>query len=590
MILFIDNAESILDPQGTDSQEIYSLVGELSRFENICLGITSRITTVPPHFKRPTIPTLSMESACEIFYTIYDHGGRSDIISDLVKRLDFHALSITLLAITASHNVWDYDRLAKEWNTHRVGVLRIDHRESLAATVELSLTSPTFRQLAPPPKFHKLIASPSFSKIIPSPILHKFPPSARELLEVVAFFPQGLDEKNLDWLFPMVPDREIIFDKFCVLSLTHRNDGFITMLAPIRDYICPRDPKSSPLLCAIKDRYFTRLSVHIDIDEPGFGEAQWIKSEDVNVEHLLDVFTSIDPSARKIWKVCRHFMQHLYWHKPRQTALGPKIEALPDGHRYKAKCLFELSKLFELVGNHAEQKRILTHTLTLETEKGNDFRIAETLSLLSDVNRVLSLPGEGIQQAEEALEIFKRLGNTPGQANCLKNLTLLLLDNEQLDSAENTALRTIELLPEKGQDFLLCGSHHLLGVIYRRKREKERAIDHFETALRIASPSNWQDILFWIHYDLSLLFLTEDELGGANTHIEQAKSHAADDTYLMGHAMNNQARIWHLQSKEEDARSEALRALEIYEKLGAARDAEDCKDLLQEIGQGMESQ
>jgi hypothetical protein len=272
--IVIDNAESVLDPQGTDAHEIYAVVNELCQFKTICLFLTSRITTIPRHFKRPDILTLSMEAARDIFYSIHGKGGRSRIIDGLLRRLDYHALSITLLATAASHNVWDYNRLAKEWDAHRVQVLQTDHNESLAATIELSLASPTF---------------------------HKLGPDARNLLGVIAFFPQGVDERNIDWLFPTISDRKNIFNKFCVLSLTHRTNDSITMLAPIRDYLRPQHPKLSPLLCATKDRYFTRLSVDVNPGTPGFGEAEWIKLEDVNVEHLLDVFTSIDTNTDDIW-------------------------------------------------------------------------------------------------------------------------------------------------------------------------------------------------------------------------------------------------------------------------------------------------
>lgn len=110
-----------------------------------------------------------------------------------------------------------------------------------------------------------------------------------------------MDERNLNWPFPAIPDGKSIFDKLCALSLTHHSNNFITMLALIRDYLCPQDPKSSPLLCAIKDRYFARLSVHISLNKLEFSGARWIVSEDVNVEHLLDVFGSIDADAGDIW-------------------------------------------------------------------------------------------------------------------------------------------------------------------------------------------------------------------------------------------------------------------------------------------------
>jgi hypothetical protein len=103
-----------------------------------------------------------------------------------------------------------------------------------------------------------------------------------------------------------------------------------------------------------KGCYFTRLSFPVDPGKPGFEEAQWITSEDVNVEHLLIVFTSIDADSDDVWDACAHFMSHLHWHKPRLTMLGPRLEGLPDDHCSKPGCLFKLSRLFGSVGNLAE--------------------------------------------------------------------------------------------------------------------------------------------------------------------------------------------------------------------------------------------
>ena len=306
MLIVLDNAEAILDPQGATGREINAVVEELNEFSNICLCITSRITTVPPDCKTIRIPTLSMEAAREAFYHVYQQDGRSDSVNNILVQLDFHPLSVTLLATVAHQNLWDGNRLARAWQQHKTGLLRTGCNESLASTIELSLASPTFRNLGP---------------------------DARSLLEVVAFFPQGIDEQNLKWPFPTLPNRTTIFDTFCILSLTYRDNGFITMLAPLRDYLRPRDPMSSPLLRTTRDHYFNRMSVKLARNTPAFRESRWIVSEDLNTEYLVDIFTSIDPNALKAWEACADFVKHLYFHKPRHTILGQKIQDLPDDHQ-----------------------------------------------------------------------------------------------------------------------------------------------------------------------------------------------------------------------------------------------------------------
>ena len=435
-------------------------------------------------------------------------------------------------------------------------MLDAQNDNSLAATIELSLASPLFRQLGP---------------------------DARSLLEVVAFFPQGVDENSLDWLFPTVLDITNIFNRFCTLSLTYRNDGFVTMLAPLRDYFYPKDPNSSLLLRAVKEHYFSRMSVDFDPNNPGFAKTRWITSEDVNVERLLDIFTTIDASSTGVWEACSKFVEHLYWHKPRLTILGPKIEGLSDDHSFKPHCLFDLARLFDRIGNQVECSRLLTRTLELWRERGSESMVAQVLRYFSDVNRQMGLREEGIEQAKEALAIYEKLGNTTFQAECLVNLAHLLQADKQLDAAEEAASRAINLIGEKGNQFLLCKSHRALGEIYRSKGETEKAISHFETALEIATPFNWQDVLFSIHYSLAMLFCDNGRLEDAQAHIELAKPHTTNNPYFLARVMHLQATVWRKQYKLEEARSEALRAADAFEKLGATGDAGVCRELLQYI-------
>ena len=318
MFLVLDNAETILDPGANDAEATYRVVDELWQFPNVYILITSRISTVPP-MKQKEIPSLPRDAASKIFCSIRGVETASAVVEGLLEKLEYHALSVILLATVALQNRWDDDRLAREWEKRRTSLLTTRHSKgdpanSLATAIDLSLDSPMFVALGG---------------------------DAREVLEIIAFFPQGVDEGGLEWVFPTVTRIQDIIDTLCILSLTHRAGSFVTMLAPLRNHLLSKDPLSAPLLLTTKAQYFARLALitntYVDL---GLSETKWVVSENTNVEHLLDVFTSfgvLRPACRPILQFIR--LRHCF------VTLRVQVRALPDSDPRKAVCESSLRQM-----------------------------------------------------------------------------------------------------------------------------------------------------------------------------------------------------------------------------------------------------
>jgi tetratricopeptide (TPR) repeat protein len=312
---------------------------------------------------------------------------------------------------------------------------------------------------------------------------------------------------------------------------------------------------------------------------------RWITSEDVNVEHLLDVFTSVDAKSNEVWDACARFVWHLHRHKRRLVVLGTKMKGLADDHPSKPQCLFRLSQLFYSVGNLMESRRLLAPTLKLWREQENDQNVAQTLKFLAYVNARSGHHAEGISQAEEASGIYERLNNTTGQAKSLQCLALLFVKDDQVDAAEETALRAIEV---SGNQSRLYEHHHILGHIYETRGDMEAAISHHETSLGIASSLNSQGKQIGILDCLVGLLLKVERFDDAQVYLERLKSDAVNDPLHLGRAEVMQARIWFHHGRLEEAKYEVLRVISVHEKLrGSVYVLEGCKEVLQEIEEKM---
>ena len=139
-----------------------------------------------------------------------------------------------------------------------------------------------------------------------------------------------------------------------------------------------------------------------------------------------------------------------------------------------------------------------------------------------------------------------------------------------------------------GHDQYTVGDcHRTLGKICRSRGETRKAIIHFKTALRIVSSFNCDHFLFWANFDLADLFFGERRFNDAHARIKRAKLHVTNDPLLLGRAMKLQAEFWYKEGRFEEATSEVLRAVDVFEKLGAAMDLEVSRILLQDIDEAM---
>ena len=185
------------------------------------------------------------------------------------------------------------------------------------------------------------------------------------------------------------------------------------------------------------------------------------------------------------------------------------------------------------------------------------------------------------------MEIFEQLGIKSVQARAQLQLAWLLYSDNQLDVAEEAASQVIDLLLGEDDQLQICMCHRLLGLIYRSKGERKKAINHFETALRIASPFNWHDEQFLVYHCLAQLFFDENRFSEAHSLIRLAKLHTANSRYNLGHTMLFQAHLWCKESKFEAAKSEVLHAVDIFEKYGGMKELEACREVLHDVEEGM---
>jgi hypothetical protein len=287
---------------------------------SVTILLTTRLTELPAnlHPERINVLPLDEKAAQETFARNFGVDVCPPEVKKLLSDLQFHPLSINLLAQAAVQNNWRPKILVQKWEKRLTSLL-----DGLKASIDFSLNSPSIQNLE----------------------------HGRHFLLTVAILPQGVDERKLKELFPAIDGVDVLYETLCRHSLLYLDDTSITMLAPIRLYLTNNntlDPRSIPLFADIRAYYYSQLTKFANIEpgEPDFEGGDWIITEDINVERLITLDLHTHENMETCSRACVHFIKHLIRHKSRPTALRPlvlAVEKLPRTSQISSKnfaCIF----------------------------------------------------------------------------------------------------------------------------------------------------------------------------------------------------------------------------------------------------------
>jgi tetratricopeptide (TPR) repeat protein len=381
ILIVLDNAETFLDCKATgEIPRINRAIAEFGDYPSVTILITSRIRKLPHDFvyNLREVPPLDKGPAIESFTKVYRQNisHSLSILEQILDAVAYHPLSINLLAHAGEENQWSMEELLAHWDIQHTQLLCTGYGkdDNLGKSVELSLSSPSVKALGD---------------------------DVRGVLRIIAFFPQGVLREKVKELFPTVSGIEEIVNVLLKQSLLLCNNGFVTMLAPIRLYLCDACPQLD-LLPAVREYYYRELRLD---------RSAVAAREDVNVESLIayDLSSlSADDELEAAVSACEDFILALRTSTCRSTSLRPVIDGLdmslsPTRKSLKLRCYAALCALANGQNDFANALPLGQLLYNLAVELGLKKIAIDTIQWIAECHRLLGQYGAAQAVLDQAI-------------------------------------------------------------------------------------------------------------------------------------------------------------------------------------------
>ncbi|KAH7922085.1 hypothetical protein BV22DRAFT_1037894 [Leucogyrophana mollusca] len=473
VLIVLDNAETFQDAV-SGAGSIAEAIDDFGALPSVRVVLTTRNRRVSTNLRRTIIevPALDPGAARETFTQIYGTDGSPATINKLLKDLDFHPLSINLLAHIATENQWTLERLTSEWEKKQTQLLEVGDGkfQSLSITIELSLESSSIKQLRN---------------------------NARRVLQVLAFLPQGISETNMESLFPTIPNIRSIVDALCRLSLMYRKVEAYTMLSPIRIHISNAHQVRDTLTL---DLIHVRHHYHAQLYDGG----TWITTEDANVERLIahDFFEATAEDISFIYQACSRFLRLLMQHKPRPTSLRTailgKTESTPrlvdqnEFSYWKAWTIYHLGGLAAALSDDREAADLFTNAKYLFAHDQNHEMSAYCLERVATQYSSLGIVSAAEQTFQEALNLRREhhILSPDDEARINLRLSDAMVREGRLQEALTLLTSAREYFDSTGDAGDIGWAMGCQGEAEWHSGDYAAARQHFETRFSLATRTN----------------------------------------------------------------------------------------------------
>ncbi|HEX8434616.1 tetratricopeptide repeat protein, partial [Archangium sp.] len=308
---------------------------------------------------------------------------------------------------------------------------------------------------------------------------------ARRLLSVLAELPGGVAQEDLDRILPgMGHGAAQVLSK---VGLAFFEQGRLRMLAPIREHVRRSRPPSAEDHELMSTYYLGLPQEHGSrIGRKGGAHASTLLiTEFANIEKFLEEGLDGErvTDAMNATLAMSEFMRFSGHGTPRVLQRAYAVARARSDARREAKCIESLGTIAYARSQYEEAQRRYEEALPLYKQIGDVIGQANCIQRLGDIAFDRSQHEEARRKYEEALPLHKQIGDVIGQANCIYSLGDIDRERSQHEEAQR---RYEEALPlyEKIEHVLgRANCIQRLGDIAREHWQHEEAWQRYEEAL-----------------------------------------------------------------------------------------------------------